>query len=196
MISAAGVGAKEYLGVFEWSGARPVLHCPGKDCGGAELGWHGRYERYLGGVLRPICRAICRRCGVTHAVLPEDVCAYNDLMFRQLEQVVDAGGPSSGAVAAGLQGESAPRCARRFRQKLARNVARAMEALLPAVEGDWFSRGKRVVGRGIGVLAALRHWLMSRYSIFLAGPSGLYRFGRPGHRIRATTTDLGSFRRE
>ncbi len=196
MISAAGIGAKEYLGVFERSGSRPVVHCPGKDCGGAELGWHGHYARYLGGVLRPIYRGNCRRCGVTHAVLPEDVCAYSDLTFRQLEQAVDAGGPSSGAVAAGLPGESADRRVRRFRQKLTRNVARTLDALLPAVEGDWFSRAKLVLGRGIGVLVALRHWLMSRYAIFLGGPSGLYRFGRPGYRIRATTTDLGSFRRE
>jgi hypothetical protein len=59
------------------------------------------YRRYLNGELFAIRRLICPRCGVTHALLPEDVCAYRDLTLSALESALGSqGGPRDCARAA------------------------------------------------------------------------------------------------
>ncbi len=196
MISVRGIGTKEYWEVFGDPLRRPRVRCPDGRCGEQAADPHGHYERYVQGELRPIYRVCCSRCGVTHGILPDDMCAYNDLTFQQLEQVLDAKGPAAAARAAVQEGESAIRRARRLRQAAERGVARALAALLPAGAGAWLERARRTLGPAPGALSRLRDWLQSRFALFFGGPTGLYRHGRPGFRVRVSTTDLGSVRRD
>ena len=71
-------------------------------------------------------------------------------------------------------------------------LGQVVMALLPATPGKVIDRVRVVVGAAPGTLVRLRRWLMSRFTIFLGGPCGLYRRGRPGLRIRRVSTDLGS----
>lgn len=152
---------------------------------------HAFYERYLGGERVRILRVRCASCGVTHAVLPSDVCAYRDLLLPAWEAAMEAHqGPTAGARAAGMADAEGPRRVRRVRaQSTALTVVLA--ALLPAATGDWLSRARKALGNAPGVLQRLRAWLWRTYGLLLGGPTGLYRHGRPGGRVRGPTTDLG-----
>jgi len=191
MIAASGVRTNEYWDVVGSRGALPVVACPEPGCG-ARLRPHGSYDRYVSEELRPIRRVRCPRCGVTHAVLPEDLCAYQRGTLDELERVVGASGPSAGARKLGVSGPEGVRRVRRMRSGARDRLGQVVMALLPATPGKVIDRVRVVVGAAPGTLVRLRRWLMSRFTIFFGGSCGLYRRGRPGLRIRRVSTDLGS----
>lgn len=176
MVCVVGLDSKSYeqqLG----SGAIPEVACPNPSCQGHLLSPHGWYRRYLDAVLVAFRRLRCRRCRVSHALLPEDVCAYQDLKLPVLERAMDAaGGPSAAARAAGQDdGENGVRRARRWRRG---RLWAPLELLLGAT-GRLAERIVELVGHGVGKLVRLRHGLWSRYGYLLGGPVGLFRQGRP-----------------
>ena len=82
MLCLPGLGCKNY---WEWMAPGspvPKIECP--SCHRLLRG-HGWYRRYLGGQRVRIRRLWCAGCCVTHALLPEDVCAYQDLTLTALE---------------------------------------------------------------------------------------------------------------
>lgn len=195
MVSATGVGIKEYASVFGRERRKPLpgLLCACPDCG-ARLHGHGGYERYVGGVLRWLRRVICVACRVTHAVLPEDLCAYRDATLQAVEAAV-APGSVAPVVAARAAGEPAAESARRVRRWLAAFDAAFQQrllGLLPGIPGTWVERVWQVVGSAPEALVRLRRWLWERYRVFFGGPTGLWRHGRPRDRVRGHSTDLGS----
>ena len=121
MVCVKGVGIKEY---FEdprsWLSA---LRCPDPDCEQARVEGHGGYRRYVGGVLRRIQRVRCVRCGVTHGVLPEEMCAYRDLTLSALETIWEASGPSAAARQVEEVSDRRVRSMRRVLQRLRRQVS-------------------------------------------------------------------------
>jgi hypothetical protein len=154
---------------------------------------HAFYERYLGGELVCILRVRCETCRVTHAVLPSDVCAYRDLVVAAWEAAVEPHqGPTAGARAAGMAAAEGVRRVRRIRAQSLLALTIVLSALLPAATGDWLSRARQALGTAPGVLQRLRGWLWRTYGLLLAGPTGLYRHGRPKARVRGPTTDLGN----
>jgi hypothetical protein len=194
MVFVAGVDSKTYWSVFGQGMALAlVLGCPSPECGGACLRGHGWHSRYLAGWLVWLRRVRCPRCGVTHVVLPEDVCAWLDLTLVALELGVTVGsGPAAGARAAGLAGGQAVRRVRRWRRQLGRGLVSQVVALLPAGVGSWWERAVALVGPAPGVLVRLRFWLWSAYRLLLTGLAGLLRGGRPSWCIRGLSPDLGS----
>lgn len=177
MISLPGIRCKEYA---EGQAAIPKISCPNPQCKGTPLQGHGSYHRRLFGDLRPLARGRCPRCGVSHALFPEDLCAYRDATFDAVEAALSAGTPSAGAAAAG---QDDPQGVRRVRGWLRSEKAawgRALVGLLPASEGPWWVRAQAAMGASRGWLTRLRHWLWSRWTCFLGGVHGLYRHGRPG----------------
>lgn len=138
-----------------------------------QLSGHGWYERYFDSRLVPIRRLRCSRCGVSHALLPEDLCAYQDLTLTALEQAKPRDGPTDAARAAGCEGE-----VRRARRWLRGRLWRQLRALLDGADGAW-QRAVALVGPEPGVLVRLRHKLWRRFGLWLGGPCGLFRRGRP-----------------
>jgi len=139
-------------------------------------------------------RGICPICRVTHAILPEDLCAYRDSTLQAVEAAVSPG-PVPAVVAAREAGEAGPESARRVRRWVAGFAAafeQALLGLLPSVPGTWVERVRRVVGSAPGWLVRLRGWLWARYRVFFGGPTGLWRHGRPRDRVRGHSTDLGA----
>lgn len=182
MLSVPGIGCKEYQGKIGRGRAVPEAPCPDPACGG-QLRPHGYYRRYVARVLFEVRRLICLVCGVTTAVLPADICAYRDLTLTALEAAAGAGpGPASRAKAADERGADARRRARRWPLDAASVWVSQLVALLAGVGGPWMERVRAVVGAAPGALERLRSWLWSRYTVFLGGPTGLYRLGRPGGR--------------
>ncbi len=59
------------------------------------MGPHASYGRYVRGTRLRILRVVCSRCGVTHAVLPEDVVAYRDALLDDAEVALDVGTPAA-----------------------------------------------------------------------------------------------------
>jgi hypothetical protein len=196
MLSLAGVGCKQYE---EWAGrdgAIPGVSCPDAACQGARLRGRGWYWRYVGGVRCRLRRLRCPRCEVSHAWLPEDLCAYRDATFEAVESALAAGGPSGGAQAAGQDGRAGVRRVRRWLRSAGGPLAVGVQALLAPASGPWWQRAQRVVGKAAGWLTRLRHWLWSRWRCFLGGVSGLYRHGRPRRRPPSPLPDIGNCRRE
>ncbi len=153
---------------------------------------HAFYERYLGGELVRFLRVRCASCRITHAVLPSDVCAYRDLLVPAWEAALETGrGPTAGARAAGMADTEGPRRVRRIRARSSAALTLVLSALLPAAAGDWLSRARQALGIAPGVLLRLCTWLWRTFGLLLAGPTGLYRHGRPGAPLRGPTTDLG-----
>jgi hypothetical protein len=194
MVFVTGVCSKKYWSVFVRGMALGVrLECPAPGCAGVLLRGHGWHLRYLAGLLVWLRRVGCPSCGVTHVILPEDVCAWLDLTLVTLEQVVTAGsGPTAGARAAGLAGAEGVRRVRRWRRKLAGGLVRQVVALLPAGSGSWWERAVAVVGSAPGVLVRLRSWLWSAYRLLLTGLAGLLGGGRPWWRVRGSSPELGN----
>ena len=176
MLCVAGLDSKSYWQQLS-TGAVPEVACPSPSCRGRLLSPHGWYQRYLGGELVDLRRLRCRGCRVSHALLPEDVCAYQDLTLHSLERAMDTGGGPSTAARAARQsdGEKGVRRARRWQRG---RLWMDLELFLEAI-GRLAERLVAVVGRGAGKLVRLRHWLWSRYGYLLAGPVGLFRQGRP-----------------
>jgi hypothetical protein len=193
MVSAAGIDHQNYAERVFGAGRTPVVGCPARECGGCPMVPHASYRRYVRGELARVLRLRCPRCAVTHALLPEDVCAYRDALLSSVEVTVEAGTrPVDGARAAGEAGSGATRRVRRWQRGLGPGLASVIVALLPAVPGTWLERARRVVGEGDGVLVRLRHWLWAHHVLFFGGPAGLYRHGRPQNVVRRASTHLGS----
>jgi len=177
MVSLEGLGCKQYR---ERVGeAVPEICCPDPACQQARLRGHGWYRRYLDGVLQPLRRLRCPRCRVSHALLPEDLCAYRDLSFGAVEAALGAGTPSAGAQAARQSGGAGVRRVRGWLRSACARLAAGVQALLAPAAGTWWQRAQQVVGPGPGWLTRLRHWLWRGFGSFLGGLSGLYRHGRP-----------------
>lgn len=192
MVCLAGLDRKTYKSRVVEGRELPEIACPHPDCGGERLRGHGGYRRYLDGLLAFIRRLRCRRCGVTHALLPEDVCAYQDLCLDALEEALDAAGPTLAARAAGeSEGAAGVRRARRWRHHARAPWCAQLMALLPPAAGSWWQRARAVVGSASGALVRLRHWLWSTWGCFFGGLTGLYRYGRPRHAFRKDSTEVG-----
>ena len=179
MLSIAGVGCNEYVAVIGRNGSVPEVTCPTPGCQGRLQRGHGFYKRYVDGELSELRRLICRACGVTNALLPEDLCAYRDATLRAVEAAADAGpGPAARARAAGETGHEAKRRVRRWGLERKSRWVVLLVAFLPAGPEHWLERVRAVVGSGSGALVRLRHWLWSHYTVFLGGPCGVFRLGR------------------
>jgi hypothetical protein len=183
MLSIAGVGCNEYAGVVGRSGSVPSVACPTAGCHGRLQRGHGFYKRYVDGVQRELRRLLCPACGVTNALLPEDLCAYRDATLTAVEAAADKGpGPAVRARAARETGHEAKRRVRRWGLEPESRWVVLLVALLPAGPEHWLERVRAVVGAGSGALVRLRRWLWESYTVFLGGPCGLFRLGRPGGR--------------
>lgn len=166
----------------------PRLCCPDPACEGALLRGHGGYQRYVDGVRMWVRRGRCARCRVTHAIVPEDLCAYRDLSLATLETALKTpGGPTARARAAGQPGAVGVRRVRRW-LRAAEAMATALQGLLPAAAGAWWERAQRVFGAAPGWLVRLRRWLVSRWGYFFGGLGALLRHGRPSRLVRGAST--------
>lgn len=179
MLCLPGLACKEY-----WERMRPGVPIPEIECPTClrQLRGHGWYQRYFDGKRVDIRRMRCMVCHVTHALLPEDLCAYQDLSLPSLEQAKQSDGPSAAARAAGCVG--AVRRARRWRGG---RLWRELLAVLP-VGGKVWERIEALVGPKPGMLVRLRHWMWSKLSYLLGGPCGLFRHGRPRSHLRGAST--------
>lgn len=186
MVSVGGIGCKQYREQMD-SGAVPALSCPAPECQGSSLRGHGWYRRYLGGVRQWLRRVRCPLCRVSHAVLPEDVCAYRDLTFGAVEAGLEAERPGAGAEVSGQSGGAGVRRVRGWLRSAREPFAAKLQGLLGAVAGPWWRGAQVVVGRAPGWLTRLRHFLWSGFRYFLGGVSGLYRHGRPSARPPETS---------
>ena len=74
MLSLPGIDRKLYE---VWSRGLPALGC--QRCPSSTLRRMAGTVRYVDGRRLWIRRGRCPSCGVTHAILPEDVCSYRDL---------------------------------------------------------------------------------------------------------------------
>ncbi len=188
MLCLQGLDHKSYDETLR-DGWLPELACPDARCRGARLCGHGWYRRYLHQIRIAIRRLRCPCCKVTHALLPEDVCAYHDLTLPALEAALErGGGPSAQARAAGQEGRSGVRRARRWARALSSSWAQRLLGLLAATPGNLLQRVQALLGSAPGALLRLRHWLWASYLLFFAGVSGLYRHGRPGKTPAASST--------
>ena len=179
MVCLPGLCCKNYWERMTPGSPIPEIQCP--TCP-RQLRGHGWYRRYFDGQRVAIRRLCCHACGVTHALLPEDLCAYQDLTLPGLEQAKAQEGPSAAARASGWHG--AVRRARRWR---AGRLWQELLALLPAPGTAW-ERIVALVGPEPGMLVRLRHWLWSRLAYLLGGPCGVFRHGRlSSGRRRAST---------
>ncbi len=59
------------------------------ECHGSRLVGHGWYRRYLDSERSAVRCLRCGRCGVSHALLPEDLCAYRDATFAAVESALE-----------------------------------------------------------------------------------------------------------
>lgn len=181
MLSVKGLGCKQYREQMD-GGAVPELSCPDPACQGALLRGHGSYKRFLAGVRQALRRVRCPRCRVSHAVLPEDVCAYRDLTLAAVEAGLAVGSPSAGAEVSGQGGSPGVRRVRGWLRSAREPFAAKLLALLGPVPGPWWRGAQEVVGQAAGWLTRLRHFLWSSWRRFLGGVSGLFRHGRPSWR--------------
>jgi hypothetical protein len=156
----------------------PEVECPDPACSGCLLRGHGWYRRYLGGGLVDFRRTRCPNCGVTHALLPEDVCAYQDLTLSALESALEAGLPTAAARAVGKVSVAAVCRARRWFRS-------SVWEVLPILCGtdQLWTRLVALVGETPGKLVRVRRWLWSQSNLLLGGPCGLFLHGRPCLRI-------------
>jgi hypothetical protein len=143
---------------------------------------------------REIRRARCPRCGVTHAIVPEDQCACRDATLGAVERALDVGEahPTAAARAAGQTGCDGVRRVERWFQGFDASFIQRLEGLLPPAAGTWLERVRQVVGPNAGALVRLRRWLWSTYRLFFGGPSGLWRDGRARNGARHDSTQIGS----
>lgn len=180
MLSVWGVSCNDYSQRVGRGQPVPQVPCPDPTCEGRLQKGHGYYKRYLDGVPAEMRRVRCGRCGVSHAVLPEDACAYRDATLDEVELAVDAGiGPSARRQSPGELGTGAVRRVRRWVHGLGVTWAGRLLGLLPAGPGSWLERVRAAMGPKPGALVRLRHWLWATSKVFFSGPSGLFRHGRP-----------------
>ena len=180
MLCLRGVDSKVYWTLLARGRPMPQIPCPDPSCGDW-LKARGWYWRYLDGKRVPLRRLRCSRCGVSHALLPEDVCAYNDLTLPVLEVAMGVeDGPSAAARATDQPGPSGRR---RVRLWLRGSSWQGLSFLLPGSGSAW-ERIVAIFGEAPGKLIRLRHWLSSKLGFFFGGPAGLFRHGRPSEFIR------------
>lgn len=184
MLFLDGVGVEAFVSKVA-AGDLPVLYCPVPTCE-SRLHGHGGYERYLGDVLCRVFRVRCPPCGVTHAVLPGNVCAYRDMTLETLEEVVEAGSPSKGESHLDPPPVDGRRVSRRALRAFDRQM-RAVVGLLPGVPGGVLDKLRTMFGAQPGVLVRLRRWLLLARGLWFSGLSGLWRHGRPPHVVRRST---------
>lgn len=202
MLSLPGVGIKDYARTFEAGEVLPEILCPAEACHGRQMHGHGWYWRWVLSVWTRIRRVRCLSCGVTHALLPEDLCAYADGTLKAVEDAVEASGACGGPDAARraraaskASTERGPGTVRQVAHWLSRFDAvfvQRLEALLPAVPGTWLQRVRATVGTAASALVRLRHWLWDQYRVFFGGPAGLWRGGRPRTGVHGGSTYLVS----
>ena len=151
------------------------LLCP--CCAVRYLKPHGSYRRYVDGTRMEIRRGRCPSCGVTHAILPEDVCAYRDLSLEALATVLSARGPTQASRQLGDASAAGVRRARRHqREALAQRACQA-DRVLPASShpAPWWQRALAAFGS----LLEWRHSQWERSGYFATPLLGLFRHGRP-----------------
>jgi hypothetical protein len=176
MLSLSGIESKNYWEVLGRGCSLPPIPCP---CCGELLRPRGWHRRYLDGERVELRRVGCPLCGVTHVVLPEDVCAYRDLKLAVVETVLgQPGGPTMKARACGDHDGATVRRVRRLVRAWGEELLRPLEWLLPG-PGSWWERVRAAFGNLPGTLIRLRRWLWSRARYFVSGLGGLYRDGRP-----------------
>ncbi len=169
MLCLVGVSSKEYIEIASRALHRRLdLSCPHADCAGAGVVGHGCYRRYLGGELREIARVCCRRCGVTHGVLPGGPCAYRDMTLDSVESAWDAQGPRAAVRASSHAGVSAIRSMRRVLSKQQTALA-AVRWFLPRLPAHGLAGLRAVLGSGAGVLLRVRELLWSTYGLWFSG---------------------------
>ena len=157
------------------TGILPAVPCPNPSCQDCLLRPHGWYRRYLDEERVAFRRTRCPCCGVTHALLPEDVCAYQDLTLPALERALAAGTPTLGARAVGEVSVAAVRRARRW---LRSRLWALLEPLRDGASGV-VDRVVAWVGEAPGQLIRARRQLWSKLGVLLGGPSGLFLYGQP-----------------
>ena len=178
MLFLDGVGVEAFVSMVA-SGALPSLRCPFPTCN-RKLQGHGGYFRYLAGCLQRVVRVRCPPCGVTHVVLPGNVCAYRDMTLETLETVVEAGSPSEGE----RHLDPPPVDGRRGARRVLRSFDQQMRAVvgsLPPAPGSGLDKLRKIFGSQPGVLVRLRRWLLQTCGLWFSGLCGLWRHGRPPH---------------
>jgi len=176
MVFLSSLNHKNYW--EELAAGIPEIRCPDPACSGFLRG-HGRHRRYLGGQRVKLRRLRCPNCGVTHVLLPEDVCAYQDLTLPALESALEAGLPTAGARAVG---EVSVAAVCRSRRWFRRSVWEVLASLLGG-RGPLGCRLVALVGEAPGKLIRVRRWLWSQSNLLLGGPCGLFLDGRPCLRL-------------
>jgi hypothetical protein len=147
MVSVEGVGCKQYREQMD-SGAVPALSCPNPECPGILLRGHGWYRCYLAGERQLLRRVRCPRCRVSHAVLPEDVCAYRDLTFGAVEAGLVVERPRAGTETSGQSGGPGVRRVRGWLRSSQERFATKLQGLLGAVPCPWWRGRSRWWERG------------------------------------------------
>ena len=92
MLSVPGLDCDSYWRQLA-NGKIPEVECP--SCDSSLLRGHGWYRRRVDGHEIRIRRLRCPRCLATHALLPEDLCAYRDSKLSALEEVALEGASKS-----------------------------------------------------------------------------------------------------
>ena len=174
MVFLQGLDCKSYWQKLG-AGILPAVPCPNPSCQDSLLRPHGWYRRFLDAELVAFRRTRCARCGVTHALLPEDVCAYQDLRLPALERALDAGTPTP---AARVVGEATVAAVRRARRWL-RGSLWAMLERLRAAPRRLMDRIVALAAQAPGKLVQARRWLWSQLGVLLGGPCGVFLHGRP-----------------
>ena len=163
MLCVRGLDSKSYWKLLAAGKSLPDVECPNPTCRGCLLRGHGWYWRRLDGQLKRVRRLRCPRCRRTHALLPEDVCAYRDLRLSEVEHALEESPSPSWQT--------------------------PVLFLLPGTIGSFWDRVRAVVGQDDGKLIRLRHWVWSICRYFLSGLSGLFRQGQPNRIPRGRSTD-------
>ena len=179
MICAPGLDSENYWQRLS-TGSMPEVSCP--SCDHCLLRGHGWYERRVDGQTVRLRRLRCPRCGETHALLPEDLCAYRDLKLHAMEHTLE-------------EAENADTTPKEHRQGDAEWIegrCRALFFILPATAGSLLNRIRTIVGATDGSLVRMRHWLWRRYALFLSGFAGLFRRGQPHRHLHRRSTDFCS----
>lgn len=179
MLCLVGVVCKQYVVEVGAAGSRlPDVLCPLPECG-RRLEGHGGYLRYLGGKRVWMRRVVCRPCGVSHVLAPEDLVAYRDLTLGELESAWRARGPTEAARSQGAADEAAIRRLRAVKHRLRVHVDAQVRSFVPAVPEPGPAGLERVFGSSGGLLVRVRAWLWSKLGLLWSGLSGLWRHGRP-----------------
>ena len=127
---------------------------------------------------------------MTHAILPEDVCAYRDLPLSTLSSALTAEGPACAAQSLGNgDGDADPvlvRRIRRWRREAFGPRARLTERVLPTPgsPSSWWERALA----GYGDLVAWRHQQWAQTGYFVTPLLGLFRHGRPPSEVAGIST--------